>query len=120
VWTVATSPYADAHFAVFPPNLIKPCVLAGAPVNGVVLDPFAGAGTTLYVAKELGRQAVGIELNPAYCTLAARRLRQSVLPFAPASEPLRAAKPPEGAPTITPSREAERAACDPAGKEGAP
>lgn len=81
VWTVATEPYPEAHFATFPPDLIKPCVLAGSPVGGVVLDPFAGAGTTLYVAKELGRRAVGIELNPDYCGLAVKRLRQEVLPL---------------------------------------
>jgi DNA modification methylase len=79
VWTVATEPYPEAHFATFPPDLIKPCVLAGAPADGVVLDPFAGSGTTLYVAKELGRKAIGVELNPAYIALAANRLRQEVL-----------------------------------------
>jgi len=79
VWTVPTEAYKGAHFAVFPPDLIKPCVLAGSRPGDVVLDPFAGSGTTLYVAKEFGRQALGVELNPAYCDLAARRLRQDVL-----------------------------------------
>jgi len=149
VWTVATAPFPEAHFATFPPDLIKPCVLAGTSEKGccsvcgapwerqtssefvkladrrptrkavqpgadmadinsknqmgynrvttlgwqpacacdapttpcTVLDPFAGAGTTLYVAKELGRHAIGIELNPAYIALAEDRMRQEVLPL---------------------------------------
>jgi DNA modification methylase len=157
VWTVATAPYPEAHFATFPPDLIKPCVLAGTSEKGccavcgapwermvergelvkgnrhhglispikrdgslsawsrpggkvetvvpnahretrllgwhpacacaapsvpcTVLDPFAGAGTTLYVAKELARHAIGIELNPAYMALAEDRVRQEVFPF---------------------------------------
>ena len=81
VWTVATAPYPEAHFATFPPDLIKPCVLAGSRVGDTVLDPFAGAGTTLYVAKELGRSAIGIELNPEYIALAEKRMRQEVLPL---------------------------------------
>jgi DNA modification methylase len=79
VWTVPTVGFAAAHFATFPPKLIEPCILAGCPVGGVVLDPFAGAGTTLLVAKNLGRTAVGIELSPVYCDLIVNRLRQDVL-----------------------------------------
>jgi DNA modification methylase len=79
VWEIATQPYSGAHFATFPVNLVKPCVLAGSPPGGTVLDPFAGSGTACYVAKELGRQAIGIDLNVAYLDLAAKRLRQEVL-----------------------------------------
>lgn len=74
VWTVTTKPYRGAHFATFPKDLIAPCILAGAPEGGRVLDPFAGAGTTLCVAKENGRFGVGIELNPEYVKLAFSRL----------------------------------------------
>lgn len=73
VWEVATTPYAESHFATFPPDLIKPCILAGCPVGGTVLDPFGGSGTTGQVALELGRNAVLIELNPEYAKLAERR-----------------------------------------------
>lgn len=73
VWTVATSPYKEAHFATFPPDLIKPCILAGCPVGGIVLDPFFGSGTTGQVALELGRKCLGIELNPKYVELAEQR-----------------------------------------------
>jgi DNA modification methylase len=83
VWTVTTQPYPDAHFATFPPKLIEPCILAGCPPGGIVLDPFLGSGTTLYVAKELNREGIGIELNAAYITLAERRLTQEVLPLCP-------------------------------------
>lgn len=76
VWTVATQPYPDAHFATFPEDLVEPCILAGSPVQGVVLDPFAGSGTTLAVAKRLDRQPVGIELNPAYVPLIRARCRR--------------------------------------------
>lgn len=76
VWTVATTPYKGAHFATFPPELIEPCVLAGAPAGGVVLDPFFGSGTTGQVAQNLGRAFIGCELNPAYEVLQAERLRQ--------------------------------------------
>ena len=74
VWTVSTTPYRGAHFAVFPPKLIEPCVLAGCPEGGVVLDPFAGSGTTGEVAIKHGRRFVGIELNPEYIKLAEARL----------------------------------------------
>jgi DNA modification methylase len=74
VWTVTTKPYKGAHFATFPPDLIEPCILAGAPLAGVVLDPFLGSGTTAMVAKNLGRQYLGIELNPEYVKMAQARL----------------------------------------------
>jgi DNA modification methylase len=81
VWTIPTQPYPDAHFATFPQDLVKPCVLAGSHPGDVVLDPFAGSGTALYVAKELGRRGIGIELNTSYIDLSAKRLRQEILPF---------------------------------------
>lgn len=74
VWTVATKPYKGAHFACFPPKLIEPCVLAGCPVGGVVLDPFFGSGTTGMVAVQHGRRYVGIELNSEYIELAKQRV----------------------------------------------
>jgi len=74
VWTVPTRPFKDAHFAVYPPALITPCILAGCPVGGTVLDPFAGSGTTLLVAMQHHRKAIGIELNPEYIEIAKRRL----------------------------------------------
>lgn len=73
VWTITPKPYRGAHFATFPPQLIEPCILAGAPAGGVVLDPFSGAGTTAIVAEQHGRRAIGIELNPAYVELTAKR-----------------------------------------------
>jgi|SRR5215831_10718455 len=75
VWTVPTTPYSEAHFATFPPALIKPCILAGCPKGGTVLDPFAGAGTTGLVADRLERDAVLIELNPDYAAMAQRRIK---------------------------------------------
>jgi site-specific DNA-methyltransferase (cytosine-N4-specific) len=74
VWTVATRPYKGAHFATFPPDLVKPCILAGSRPGDTVLDPFAGSGTTLAVAEQLQRQAIGVELNPAYIELIKKRL----------------------------------------------
>ena len=69
VWTVATKPYRDAHFATYPPALITPCVLAGCPAGGTVLDPFGGSGTTGEVAVSLGRRAILCELNADYVSL---------------------------------------------------
>lgn len=74
VWTVTTKPFKEAHFATFPPDLIEPCVLAGCPEGGTVLDPFFGAGTTGVVCQKHNRNCVGIELNPAYFDIAAKRL----------------------------------------------
>jgi DNA modification methylase len=74
VWTVTTKPFKEAHFATFPPDLIEPCVLAGCPEGGTVLDPFFGAGTTGLVCQRTGRNAIGIELNPEYYDIAAKRL----------------------------------------------
>lgn len=75
VWAVATAPFPGAHFATFPPALIEPCILAGCPKDGTVLDPFGGAGTTGLVADRLMRNAILIELNPEYCAMADARLR---------------------------------------------
>ncbi len=74
VWTVATQPFSEAHFATFPPKLIEPCILAGCPAGGTVLEPFAGSGTTLFVSEQLERNSIGIELNPEYCRLIERRM----------------------------------------------
>lgn len=74
VWTVAVSAFDGAHFATFPPDLIEPCVLAGCPSGGTVLDPFGGAGTTGLVAKRNGRNAILIELNPEYAAMARDRI----------------------------------------------
>ena len=71
---MTTKPFKGAHFAVFPPDLIRPCVLAGCPEGGTVLDPFFGAGTTGLVAKQEGRGYVGIELNPEYVEMARSRI----------------------------------------------
>jgi DNA modification methylase len=74
VWTVTTKPYGGAHFATFPPDLIEPCILAGAPEGGVVLDPFGGSGTTAGVALAKGRKAILCELNPKYAALVPARV----------------------------------------------
>jgi DNA modification methylase len=78
VWTVATAPYSDAHFATYPPDLIKPCILAGTKAGDVVLDPFAGSGTTGQVALELGRKAILIELNAEYISLIEQRCNTTI------------------------------------------
>jgi DNA modification methylase len=80
VWHVATQPYPDAHFATFPEALIEPCILAGCPVGGRVLDPFIGSGTTGAVAERLGRRWVGVDLT--YQHLARARTAQRGLMWA--------------------------------------
>ena len=74
VWTVATQPFPGSHFATFPPKLIEPCILAGSKAGDIILDPFAGAGTTGLVADRHGRNFIGIELNPIYVEMARRRI----------------------------------------------
>jgi DNA modification methylase len=74
VWSISTNNCNAAHFATFPVELVKPCILAGCRENGIVLDPFFGSGTVGAAALMLGRKYVGIELNPEYCTLAKNRI----------------------------------------------
>jgi DNA modification methylase len=74
VWTIPTASYKGAHFAVYPESLIEPCILAGCPEGGIVLDPFFGSGTTGAVAKKSGRHYIGIDLNATYCGIAERRI----------------------------------------------
>ena len=76
VWSITTRPYAGAHFATFPPELPERCIRAGSRAGDTVLDPFMGSGTTAWVARNLGRRAVGCELNAEYLAIAADRLRQ--------------------------------------------
>lgn len=98
VWEICPEPYPEAHFATFPTELVKPCILAGCPEGGIVLDPFAGSGTTLLVARELGCYGLGIELNPEYIEMAHRRLAQAVLFSSyPASDTSRTAGTPTAA-----------------------
>jgi DNA modification methylase len=75
VWTVGTEAFPEAHFATFPTALVEPCILAGSRRGDLVLDPFAGAGTVGLVADRLGRDFIGVELNPAYAAMAERRIR---------------------------------------------
>ena len=79
VWTVTTKPFHGAHFAVFPPDLIEPCVLAGSRPKDIVLDPFMGSGTTAAVAQRLNRLYLGCELNTDYKVLQDERLKQPSL-----------------------------------------
>ena len=74
VWNINTEAYAEAHFAVFPTELVRPCVLAGSRSGDVILDPFFGAGTVGLIAMELGRRCVGVELNESYVAMARRRI----------------------------------------------
>lgn len=74
VWTVACSNVGERHYAIYPPALIEPCILAGCPMGGVVLDPFMGSGTTGIVARRFNRNYVGVEINPEFKELAERRI----------------------------------------------
>lgn len=78
VWTVTTKPFKEAHFATFPEDLIVDCLKAGCPENGIVLDPFMGAGTTGLVARKLNRNYIGIELNPDYIKIAEARIYNEI------------------------------------------
>ncbi len=82
VWDINTQALKEAHFATFPPALVEPCILAGCPAGGTVLDPFLGSGTTALVADRLGRDCIGIELNPAYAEMARRRIENDAGLFA--------------------------------------
>lgn len=79
VWTIATAPFAGPHFATFPPALAEPCILAGCPAGGTVLDPFIGSGTTALVADRLGRDCIGIDLDPAAPAMLRGRLAAAAL-----------------------------------------
>ncbi len=74
VWSISLSKFREAHFAVFPQKLVETCILASCPPEGVVCDPFVGSGTTPLVARELGRDFIGIDCVEAYCEMARRRL----------------------------------------------
>lgn len=83
VWEIPLSKFPDAHFAVFPEKLIEPCILAGCPEGGIVLDPFIGSGTTALVALRLGRHFIGVDCSERYCEMTRKRIAQvsSNLPF---------------------------------------
>ena len=81
VWTIPTQSYSGAHFATYPEKLVEPCIKAGTKAGDVVLDPFCGSGTTGKVAVKLGRDFIGIELNPEYIELAKKRIGDAVLPM---------------------------------------
>ena len=82
VWSLSTNSIrVDGHFAMFPEHLVEPCIAAGSPVGGVVLDPFCGSGTTGIVAQRMGRDFVGIDINPEYCEKAIQRITGSELPY---------------------------------------
>jgi DNA modification methylase len=83
VWQINTEACNEAHFAVFPKNLVRPCILAGSPVDGIILDPFFGSGTVGVVAIETGRKCVGIELKADYIKIAKQRLASEAQPLIP-------------------------------------
>jgi len=75
VWTISTKPFKEAHFAVFPEELVETPIKAGCPKGGIVLDPFSGAGTTLLVAKKLGRNFIGIDIKPEFVKMSTERVK---------------------------------------------
>lgn len=81
VWSINTRPLTDAHFAAYPVELPRRCIAAGCKPGGVVLDPFSGAGTTALAAQQLGRRAIGIDINREYHEIALRRMTDAPLPF---------------------------------------
>lgn len=81
VWEIPTQPYPEAHFATYPEKLVEPCILAGCPQDGVVLDPFVGSGTTLLVAQRLGRKGIGTDISTEYLQLAEKRICDIPLPM---------------------------------------
>lgn len=81
VWTVAVKPTKEAHFATFPEQLITPCIIAGCPKDGIVLDPFMGTGTTAMVARKHQRHFVGFELNPDYMSIIDKKTQVTPLLF---------------------------------------
>lgn len=87
VWSLAADYFPGAHFAAFPSALVKPCIIAGCPENGTILDPFSGTGTTLSTAKALNRKSIGIELNPDYLKFHKDRLAQDVFDFTAKADP---------------------------------
>lgn len=86
VWTVATKPFSDAHFAVFPEELIVDCIKSGSRVNDIILDPFMGAGTTALVSAKHGRRFVGFELNKEYINISIRRMEKELGIFNPCAQ----------------------------------
>ena len=74
VWTITTKPFKEAHFATFPEEIPRTCILAGSKKGDTILDPFSGAGTTGVVAEKLGRKYIGIELNPEYVKMSDDRM----------------------------------------------
>ena len=87
VWTIPTEPTPDAHFATFPRKLVEPCILAGCPPGGVVLDPFGGSGTVGRVAEDHGRRWLLFDLNPVYAEIAKRKTAQTGLFLQAAGSP---------------------------------
>ena len=82
VWWISPEQYRDAHYAVMPERLAEICIVSGCPVGGIVLDPFIGSGTVAQVAQDLGRQWIGIELNPEYGPMVERRSAQQGMALA--------------------------------------